>query len=59
MDPYDNYIDLQLENPSMDYLKKKGDARFEDLDPADRKEEEPIFFDHFQTLVRTMEMTRK
>ena len=58
MDEYDNYIDLLLEKG----LSAKSDEELAvaiDRENGKREKEEPIFFDHRQMLVRTMEKTRK
>ena len=58
MDAYDNYIDLLLEKG----LSAKSDEELAvaiDRENGKREKEEPIFFDHFQMLARTMGITRK
>ena len=61
MDEYDNYIDFQLEDPSMNYLKKKyGTSGFEDTPPLDPATDDlPTFLAHFQVLAHAMGITRK
>tara|TARA_R110002051_G_scaffold61351_2_gene112391 strand:- start:951 stop:1121 length:171 start_codon:yes stop_codon:yes gene_type:complete len=56
MNEDNNYVDFELVMDRMEYLEKMGDAH--DEIRSDREKEEPVFFDHFQTLLRTMEKTR-
>jgi len=56
MNEDNNYVDFELVMDRMEYLEKMGDAH--DEARADREKEEPVFYDHFQTLLRTIEKTR-
>ena len=49
-------VPMNEHDTRMEYLEKMGDAH--DEIRSDREKEEPVFFDHFQTLLRTMEKTR-